>query len=165
MYAFPTLAGFNKWANGRIYSSVADMSNDDYRKDRNAFFGSVHNTLNHLLLVDRLWTGRIKGRPVSVEGLGDILYDDFAELWQARKAEDAALIELVDSLSEEDMKTPVEYDTTDGTHGKTAPWVIFTTLFNHQTHHRGQVHTMLTQSGIKPPDMDVIYYAREIGVG
>jgi uncharacterized damage-inducible protein DinB len=65
MHAFPILAGFNQWANGRIYNSVADLSDADYRKNCDAFFGSVHNTLNHLLLIDRLWTGRIKGQPIT----------------------------------------------------------------------------------------------------
>ncbi len=162
MYAFQTLAGFNQWANTRIYGSVAEMPEPDYRKDRAAFFGSVHNTLNHLLLIDRLWAGRIQGAPITFRGLDDILYDDFTVLWQARKAEDTALIALVQSLSDEDLKTPIDYTTSEGTPGRTAPWVIFTTLFNHQTHHRGQVHTMLTQCGIKPPDMDVIYYVKEI---
>lgn len=165
MNTFPTLAGFNQWANTHIYTSVAELSDDDYRKDCGAFFGSIHVTLNHLLLVDRLWTGRIKGTPFAVNGLDDILYDNFADLQHARGAEDAALIELVDSLSEDDLTTPVTYRTTEGTEHASPPWVIFTTLFNHQTHHRGQVHTLLTQSGITPPDLDVIYYTREIGVG
>jgi len=102
--------------------------------------------------------------PITVTGLTDILYDDFTELRRARDKEDDALIELVDSLSENALKTPIDYRSTDGTQYKTPPWIIFTTLFNHQTHHRGQVHTMLTQYGIKPPEMDVIYYARENGV-
>lgn len=164
MNTFPTLAGFNQWANNRIYECVAQLSDDDYRKDRSAFFGSIHKTLNHLLLVDRLWTGRLKGAPIHIKGLSDVLYDDFADLLHARGAEDAALIELVGSLSEDDLMRPVTYQTTEGTDRSTPPWIILTTLFNHQTHHRGQVHTLLTQSGITPPDMDVIYYTLEAGI-
>lgn len=165
MNTFPTLAGFNQWANGRIYDSVAGMADDAYRLDRKAFFGSVHVTLNHLLLVDRLWTGRLKGKPLGFCSLSDILYDDFQELREAREAEDAALIDLVGGFSEDDLQARIGYHTSEGAPGERATWMILTTLFNHQTHHRGQIHTMLTQSGIIPPGMDVIYYANEFGVG
>ena len=164
MNAFPTLAGFNQWANGRIYDCVEEMPEADYRLDRGAFFGSIHNTLNHLLLVDRLWTRRIKGKPLGFSSLSDILYDDFLKLRKAQEVENNALIELVNGYGEEDLHTRIVYEASDGTPGERTVWLIFTTLFNHQTHHRGQVHTMLTQSGIKPPDMDVIYYTSEIGV-
>jgi uncharacterized damage-inducible protein DinB len=161
---FPTLAGFNKWANGRIYDCVAELPDAAYRQDRKAFFGSIHATLNHLLLVDQLWTGRIKETPVDINGLTDILHDDFQELASARKAEDMALIDLVAGMSEDDLQASIDYHSIAGTAGQNTVWMILATLFNHQTHHRGQVHTMLTQASITPPEMDVIYYAHEIGI-
>jgi len=162
---FPTLAGFNQWAYGRIYDCVNGLPDDAYREDRKAYFGSIHATLNHLLLVDRLWTRRIKGTPLGFSGLDDILYDDFEKLRAAQEAENIALIELVADIGEDDMQTRIGYEASDGSPGERALWMILATLFNHQTHHRGQVHTMLTQAGITPPSLDVIYYAREIGVG
>ncbi len=165
MNTFPTLAGFNQWAYGRIYDCVSALPDDAYRKDRQAYFGSIHATLNHLLLIDRLWTRRIKGTPLGFSALDDILYDNFKELRAAQEAENVALIELVAGVGEDDMQTRIHYEASDGTPGERALWMILTTLFNHQTHHRGQVHTMLTQAGINPPPLDVVYYAREIGVG
>lgn len=161
MNTFPTLAGFNQWANGHIYDCVAGLPDDAYRQDRQAFFGSIHNTLNHLLLIDRLWCGRIKAKPVGISGLDDILYDDFQELKAAQEAENKALIELVAGFGEDDLQTSIVYQTSEGTPGERPLWLILATLFNHQTHHRGQVHTMLTQAGITPPPLDIIYYARE----
>jgi uncharacterized damage-inducible protein DinB len=155
---YTTLAGLNQWANGHIYDCVAAMSDDAYRQDRKAFFGSIHNTLNHLLLVDRLWTCRIKGKPLGFTSLSDILYDDFEELRDVRHGEDIALIELVASFSEDDLQSSIVYQTTEGAPGDQPIWLILATLFNHQTHHRGQIHTMLTQAGITPQPLDIMYY-------
>jgi len=164
MLPYPTLADFNQWVNVHIYDSVAELSGADYRADKGAFFGSVHATLNHLLLVDRLWCGRIRGTPLKGAKLTDILYDDFAALRAAREAEDVALIELIAGLSDEAMTTPITYTTTAGDPKTAEPWLILSTLFNHQTHHRGQVHCMLTQCGITPTDIDIMYYAWDKGL-
>jgi uncharacterized damage-inducible protein DinB len=160
--AYPTLAGFNQWATGHIYDCVAELPDDAYRLDRKAFFGSIHATLNHLLLIDRLWTRRIEGRPLGFTSLSDILYDNFQELRAAQEAENISLIKLVNDFSEEGLQTSISYEASDGTPGERQVWLILTTLFNHQTHHRGQIHTMLTQAGITPPPLDIIYYAQAI---
>ncbi|MBC8269789.1 MAG: damage-inducible protein DinB [Rhodospirillaceae bacterium] len=164
MTPYPTLAGFNQWATGHIYDCVAGLPDDAYRQDRKAFFGSIHATLNHLLLVDRLWMGRIIGKPVNISGLDDILYTGFQELRDAQRDENKALIDLVGGFSEDDLQSRISYQTSEGIPGERAIWLILTTLFNHQTHHRGQIHTMLTQAGITPPPLDIIYYAMDIGM-
>jgi uncharacterized damage-inducible protein DinB len=158
---YPTLAGFNQWATGRIYDCVSVLPEDDYRLDRKAFFSSIHATLNHLLLIDRLWTYRIKNTPLSFSSLGDILYDDFQELRSAQEAENISLIELVNSFSEGGLQARIKYKSSEGTPNERQVWLILTTLFNHHTHHRGQIHTMLTQSGITPPPLDIIHYVLE----
>jgi len=164
MNHLPLMARFNQWVNGHIYESVAQLGDDEYRKDRGAFFGSIHNTLNHLLVVDRLWSGRIRGVDSHIESLTQILCDDFEMLREARVVEDARLIELVDGLSERQLERPVPYRRMIGTGmAEARAGHILITLFNHQTHHRGQVHTMLTQSGITPPDIDVLFYLDEVG--
>ena len=164
MEHLPLMARFNQWVNRRIYQCVAQLDDGDYRKDRGAFFGSIHNTLNHLLVVDRLWGGRIRGVDSGITSLSQILYDDFGALEEARVHEDARLVELVDGLSEKQLNRPVQYQRMIGTGTEEArAGHILITLFNHQTHHRGQVHTMLTQSGVTPPDLDVIFYLDEIG--
>ena len=160
------MARFNAWVNKRVYGCVAGLSDADYRKDRKAYFGSIHNTLNHLLVVDRTWTSRIRSVDHGIESLDQILYDDFAALRAAREAEDAALIELVDGLSDEEFRSPVSYRfmTGDGRHSSRRDHILIT-LFNHQTHHRGQIHAMLTQQDIDPPPLDVIVFLEEAGLG
>ncbi len=159
------MARFNAWVNERVYGCVAGLSDTAYREDRKAYFGSIHNTLNHLLVVDRLWTHRIKGTDHGIESLDQVLHGDFESLRAARQAEDAALIELVDSLSEDELQGPVTYRRMigDGSHTTRRDHILIT-LFNHQTHHRGQIHAMLTQQGIDPPPLDVIYFLEEQGL-
>jgi uncharacterized damage-inducible protein DinB len=150
---FPLMARFNTWVNERIYDSVAQLSDDEYELGRGAFFGSIHNTLNHLLVVDQ-----------GISSLDEILYKDFASLRVARRREDERLTELVDGLSEKQLQRPVSYRRIigDGMEEARVDHILLT-LFNHQTHHRGQVHTMLTQAGITPPPLDVIYFLDEVG--
>ena len=156
------MARFNAWVNKRLYGCVAGLSDADYRLDRKAYFGSIHNTLNHLLVVDRTWTSRIRSVDHGIESLDQILYDDFDSLRAAREVEDAALIELVDGLSDEELRSPVSYRfmTGDGRHSSRRDHILIT-LFNHQTHHRGQIHAMLTQQDIDPPPLDVIDFLEQ----
>jgi uncharacterized damage-inducible protein DinB len=164
MSAFPTLARFNAWVNERLYACIAGLPDDVYRADRKVFFGSIHHTLNHLLVVDRLWTGRIEGIDRGIRALDQILYDDFASLRGARRDEDARLIDLVDRLDDERLQQPVRYRRMIGTGLEEArAGHILLTLFNHQTHHRGQVHALLTQAEIVPPPLDVIFYLEAVG--
>ncbi len=161
---FPLMARFNAWVNGRLYDCVDRLSGEDYRADRGAFFGSVHATLNHLLLVDRLWTKRIQGVEHGFSSLDQILYDDFGSLRAAREEEDRRLISLVDGLDPESLDKPVRYRRMIGGGEEEArTGHILLTLFNHQTHHRGQVHCLLTQAGIVPPALDVVFFLDEIG--
>ena len=165
MNHLPLMARFNAWANARLYDSVSGLSESAYKEDRKAFFGSIHNTLNHLLVVDRLWTGRIEGRNHGIRSLDQILYTDLASLRGAREAEDEAIIALVDGLSEAQLQTPVSYRRMigEGTQ-RTRRDHILITLFNHQTHHRGQVHAMLTQAGVVPPPLDVVFFLEDEGL-
>lgn len=158
---FRKLAGFNAWANGKIYDSCGALAEEDLRADRGAFFGSIHATLNHLLAVDMGWIGRIEGVASGIESLDQILHEDMSELRRAREAEDARLIGLCDGLDQEGIDRIVSYEFMDGTPAETALDVILITLFNHQTHHRGQVHAMLTQAGRPSLDLDIIVYEFE----
>lgn len=155
---FPMLARFNAWANERIYDSSAKLPDAEYRRDRKAFFGSIHATLNHLLVVDKVWRARVEGSGTDVKSLDQMLHDDLPALRSARVAEDEALIRTVDGLGPTDGSRIVNYRFMNGTPGKTPVEIVLITLFNHQTHHRGQVHTMLTQAGITPPPLDIIAF-------
>ncbi|MGE0093365.1 MAG: DinB family protein [Alphaproteobacteria bacterium] len=155
---FRMLARFNGWANGHIYDCCARLSDTDYRMDRKAFFGSIHATLNHLLVVDKLWRARVEGGTADIKSLDEILHDDLPSLRAARGAEDAALIRAVDAIDAANISKPLTYKFVDGTSAETPLDVVLITLFNHQTHHRGQIHVMLTQAGVTPPPLDIINF-------
>lgn len=162
---FSLMARFNSWVNDRLFGVVATLPEAEYREDRGAFFGSIHNTLNHLLVVDRLWSSRIAGFEHGIRSLDQILHADFEPLRQARKEQDGRLIDLVDGLSASALQEPVRYRRILGSgEQSTRRDHILLTLFNHQTHHRGQVHALLTQAGHEIPPLDVIYYLEEAGL-
>ncbi len=162
---FRLLAGFNRWANGRIYDAAAALSEADYLKTRAcAFFGSIHGTLNHLLLLDLLWFGRLAAAVPAISRLDEILYDDFASLRAAREAEDARIVELLRGMSEADLTKDCRF-TLISEPGERAmqPHLMLATVFIHQTHHRGQVHAMLKVVGAGPPALDLINYPEAVG--
>src|SRR5262245_429306 len=161
---FPMMARFNAWVNEKIYAEVAKLDDATYRDNVGLFFGSLHATLNHIMVVDRLWTGRVEGIDRGVKSLNQILHDDFASLRAARREEDARLIGLVDRLTPEKLQSTVRYSTADRTQTMEArAWDMLAGMFNHQTHHRGQIYSVLLQRGQKMPDIDLIYYLAETG--
>src|SRR5258707_9043666 len=109
---FEMYAAYNGWVNERLYDAAARIPDAEYRRDQGAFFGSLHGTLNHLLLGDRIWMHRFTGEGEEPKGLDEILYDDFVELREARHAEDTRIIAYVGGLSKEDLDGTVHYRTT-----------------------------------------------------
>lgn len=161
------MARYNRWANERLYACVATLDDATLRKDAGAFFGSIHATLNHLLVADRVWTSRITGEYHGVKSLDQILHEDFNNLSTARVAMDEHLIRLVDRLSvgmDGGLDKEVRYRTVkDGEKHASPARHVLLTLYNHQTHHRGQIHCLLTQAGVtEPPELDVIFFLREM---
>ena len=160
------MARYNAWANKRLYETVGTLSDEDYRSDRGAFFGSIHGTLNHILVGDRIWSSRIIGEYSGIKSLDAILHEDLEGLRQARTAMDDHIRLMVDRMSvglDGGFEREVRYRTMSGGPKHASPaHHIFLTLFNHQTHHRGQIHCLLTQLGIEtPPPLDVIFMLRE----
>jgi uncharacterized damage-inducible protein DinB len=163
MSHLPLLASFNEWVNRRLYELVAALPEEDYRAERGLFFGSIHRTLNHLLVVDRLWSGRIAGVDRGIRSLSQLLHDDFAALREARMAEDRSLVELVGGLERDGLDRVVEFRTIDGRTVRARADHLLLGLFNHQTHHRGQISAVLTQQGVAWPDLDVVFFLAETG--
>lgn len=158
-----TLAHYNRWANQRLYAACRALDDDAYRADRGAFFGSIHRTLNHILVGDRAWLGRLEGIDRGIRSLDQIFYDDLPSLADARAQEDARIIAFVDRLDPEQFEAPLVYRTIAGETQETPIGLVVTHMINHATHHRGQVHCMLSQVPMDPPPLDLIYFLREIG--
>jgi len=157
---FCTFARYNAWANNRLYGACAELPSGEYLKPRQSFFGSIHATLNHLLVGDRIWLGRIEQRPVKL-ALNQILYGDFVALAVARTAEDERLIRIVDGIDSTQLEETIDYVNSRGQRFRTPIRQVLAHLFNHQTHHRGQVHDMLSQTDVPPPELDLIFFLRQ----
>lgn len=154
-------ATYNGWANARIYEAVAQLSEEEFNRDVGAFFKSAMGTLNHLLVTDRIWMKRFTGEGDAPAALDAILFSDFARLRAAREAEDARIVKWVGGLGEKAMSGRFTYMTATDMRTisqRLAPALAH--LFNHQTHHRGQVHAILTTLGKPSVAMDLIYFQR-----
>jgi uncharacterized damage-inducible protein DinB len=158
---FQMFAHYNAWANARVLIAAAALSDAQYREDRGAFFKSMHGTLNHLLLTDRVWMNRFTGEGPTYTRLDQILCEDFETLAAARAEEDARIARYVDGLSDEALAGLFRYKrvTTD-------EWIeqelspALAHVFNHQTHHRGQMHMLLTDLTGKAPELDLLFFQR-----
>ena len=152
------MARYNRWQNDNLYTVADGLSDGERRCDRGAFFGSIHGTLNHLLWADRMWMSRFSDWPRPGCGIGEspTLVPDWSELKRERRAADARLIEWADGLDPDWIKADLTWFSGATGSNVTKPrWQLVMHLFNHQTHHRGQVHAMLTQAGGKPHETDL----------
>jgi uncharacterized damage-inducible protein DinB len=157
-------AGYNRWANERLYAAAARLAPAALAEDRGAFFGSLLGTLNHLLVTDRLWLTRLDGESPCGTPLDAILHRDLADLQAARQAEDQRLIGFVGALQEARLAAPLAYATTSGVAYSQPLHQVLAHLFNHQTHHRGQAHHLLGLALGREgtPVLDLLAYQRAI---
>jgi uncharacterized damage-inducible protein DinB len=160
------LGHYNAWANGRLFAEAGRLSVDQYRADRGAFFKSVHGTLNHLLVTDRVWMRRFTGEGDAPDRLDAILYETFDELRAARQAQDRRIVDFVDGLDEARIAATIKYRRVSSPQEfeqQLAPALAH--WFNHQTHHRGQVHALLTGLVGEAPELDLLFFQRLAATG
>ena len=158
---FTKLADYNAWANHRLYQACEALSVNEYMRKRASFFGSLHATLNHILVVDRIWIARMEGQTAPTLKLDQILYGDLIGLKVARIAEDEHIRIMAAGISEERLDQPLEYRNSRGDRFETPLRLVLGHFFNHQTHHRGQVHGLLSQTEVPPPALDLIAFVRQ----
>lgn len=151
-----TMAAYNAWMNGRLYEACAKLADVERKKDVGAFFKSIHGTLNHLLLADRVWIGRFMKQPFNAAALDQELYAGFEELSQERRKTDAAVDAWAAALTEEELAGMLHYTPMTNPQPRSVPLALTVMhFFNHQTHHRGQVTALLMQAGIDPGVTDL----------
>jgi uncharacterized damage-inducible protein DinB len=158
---FQLLCRYNRWMNDKLYEVCATIPDEVRKEDRGAFFRSMHGTLNHLLLADRAWLGRLTGVPFVARSLDQELCSDFVELRRERDKTDTALQAMVDSLSEERLASNLTYTNFQGIEVTIPVSIIMAHMFNHQTHHRGQLTTLLEQAGYDSGVTDLLVMALE----
>jgi uncharacterized damage-inducible protein DinB len=152
------MARYNRWMNERLYESCAGLDDEQRKQDVGAFFKSIHGTLNHLLLADRIWMGRFAGPLFTVRSLDQELYADFGTLRLERSRTDLDILAWAHRLTDGMLAGVLEYTSVvNPAPRKIAMDVAVTHFFNHQTHHRGQVTTLLMQRGIDPGVTDLMW--------
>ncbi len=169
---YRSLADYNARYNERLYDGAEILDGQVRRAERGAFFGSIHRTLNHILLADRIWLGRMRdcgvagdalvGASVVRTGPGvalhDELYTDWGELRRERRATDEVIKTWTARFTPETPAVLMQYQSR-GKSREHLAWVAISHMFNHQTHHRGQVHTLLTQEGVDVGTTDFLVFA------
>jgi uncharacterized damage-inducible protein DinB len=150
------MARYNRWMNERLYALVATMDDAERMRDRGAFFGSIHGTLNHLLWGDRIWLGRFVDEPFTEPAFGAAMYADFAELARERDATDRAMLDWAGNVRPDWLAGTLVYASrVDGRTRELPRAVAAVHLFNHGTHHRGQLTTLMKQAGVDPGVTDL----------
>ena len=153
------MAGYTEWQNRSIFSAADSISDSERRLDRGAFFGSIHATLNHLLWGDQLWLHRLAGtpKPNRDDIAGSVsLHDEWDSLKSDRFGTDAAILQWSRRVTADSIRGQLQwYSGITGSEVIRPRWALVVQLFNHGTHHRGQVHAMLTAAGAKPQDTDI----------
>ena len=149
------LGRYNRLANERLYDACSFLSDEERKRARSAFFGSIHGTLNHILLGDRIWMTRFEGGEAPSTNLDAILHEDFDALQRARAAEDARIEAWVNALVPASLNGTITYVNNDGRQFRDPVALLLAHLFNHQTHHRGQVTAMLAGTDAPYPVLDV----------
>jgi uncharacterized damage-inducible protein DinB len=159
---FAMFAAYNRWANRRIYEVAGALPDGEFVADRGLFFGSVMRTLNHILVADRIWMKRFTGRGEAPGRLDAVLHETFEALRAARESEDERIAGFVAGLDEAGFSRSFTYSPISVPGGITQPLApALFHLFNHQTHHRGQVHAALTGLGEEGPALDMSAFLRE----
>ena len=148
-------ATYNRLANETLYAACAGLSGAEYRRNLGAFFGSVHGTLNHLLVGDTIWMTRFEGGTHPSTNLDAILFEKFDALRLAREQMDRRIVHFFSNLPDGFEQQAVRYINNAGIDSSDPLEVILPHFFNHQTHHRAQVHTLLSQLGHAPPVLDL----------
>ncbi len=168
---YRAMARYNLWMNERLYAACAKLSEVDRRRDVGGFFGSVHGALNHILLADCAWLIRLTrddqyrarsadGQVIQIKSLDQILYEDFADLSANRSSLDQKICTWAEALSEAATSATLEYKDSRGTPYSHPAWYAMSHMFNHQTHHRGQVTALLFQLGQDPGITDLAVMLR-----
>lgn len=157
---FELMAAYNQWMNAKIYEAAGGLDPTELVRDRGAFFGSILGTLNHIVVADTIWLKRFATHPAfsralqdvadlpSANSLNEILFADFAALSERRAWLDRQIIDWVNALSDDDLNVVLHYHNTKGISANRRFSSLLQHLFNHQTHHRGQVSTLLSQAGV-----------------
>lgn len=155
------MAEYGAWMNRRLLDLCGGLSDEARRRDLGAFFKSVHGTFDHIIFGDAAWMGRFTGSAMPAKPVGDIAHGSWDELDGTRRALDQRMVAWAGTVTVAWLAEHMTY--TSGIDGKTRTlptWVLVTHMFNHGTHHRGQLSTLMKQLGVDPGTTDLPWLPR-----
>ena len=155
---FVLMAGYNQWANIRLLEDLASIDENVLRSPTGANYGSIIGILNHLLLSDEVWLNRFTGKGGSTESIDIILHDRLPGFTMARQTLDDRIVAFSAGLENIDDAFTLDYINTRGEPKAGKMKVLLTHFFNHQTHHRGQIHSLAANQGADMRDIDLLYF-------
>ena len=154
----------NHWSNHRLHSACLRLPTPEYYANRPSFFGSIHILLDHIVFVDWLNLERLTEEQCLPADVGDELHSELAPLVEDQVTADRALIEYCEAATPETLASKVSFKLLDGTQYTEAIWSVLAHLFTHQTHHRGQVHDMLSATSVAPPQLDEFFLSSDLPI-
>lgn len=155
----PTAARYNAWANKRLYAVAEQLSAEEINKDRRGFFKSILGTLNHILLADLIYRERLEKKPTAFSRLDAIIHDEMNNLKSAQFQQDNWYLKFCNDMDPKELEGTLSFDTVETGEFFSLPLrMCLTNLFQHQIHHRGQTHHMLSHAGLEPPPLDVVQF-------
>lgn len=159
---FSMFSAYNRWANERLYDAAELLSDEEWTRDVCAYFGSMCGTLNHLVVTDRIWMNRFTGTGETHKNLTDLPHPGFGELRTVRGRLDDRIIQWIAGLDEDALAMTFRYTPITSPEPVTQPLSpALAHFFNHQTHHRGHAHMVLSVLGHEPPPLDLAYFLRD----
>ncbi len=172
---FALLASYNRWMNARLYAAAGTLSAEELARDRGAFFGSILGTLNHLVVADTIWLQRFAGLPAphaildpvralpAPRALDAMPFPDFTALAAHRRWLDDIIERWIADLGDDELRQVLRYANTRGDQFGRELASLLVHFFNHQTHHRGQTTTLLSQAGVDVGITDLLALIPDAG--
>lgn len=163
-----TMANYNQWMNTQVYSAASQLSVAELKQDRGAFFGSILGTLNHLIVADTLWLKRYANHPANFTALAPVialekpntlnqlLFEELSPMQARREMLDKVIIEMTSAIAATDLNHILHYSNAKGIAAQKPFSKLLIHFFNHQTHHRGQISTLLFQAGVDVGVTDLV---------
>jgi uncharacterized damage-inducible protein DinB len=158
---FSVLADYQHWANEVLFNSLDRLQTDVISSDQGLFFKSIHHTVDHLLLVSQVWLARLQGENLEAN-YRVIHHPDFRELKQSLRRETRKLQSWLDARTDDFFEAEINFVGSDGKTRQMWAREALTHLFTHYTHHRGQISAVITRVGGPSPEMDYVFYRREM---
>ena len=162
------MAEYNEWMNAKLYEAAKGLSDEELGANRKAFFGSILGTLNHLIVGDTNWLKRFSTHPANYSSLvivqnlpvptslDQMVFPDIGSLSIHRKMLDQTIMEWARSITDRDLDFVLSYSNTKNVAAKRNFFSLIMHFFNHQTHHRGQATTLLSQAGVDAGVTDML---------